>query len=71
MGGGGNGGVGGWRAGKVREREARGAQMVMKNIVSLERVRQRQEKGSDRTRSKSRTEGGMHVEVDGWMVHGK
>lgn len=59
------GGVGGWRAGKVREREARGGQMVMKNIVSLERVRQRQEKGSDRT------EGGMHVEVDGWMVHGK
>lgn len=48
-----------------------GGQMVMKNIVSLERVRQRQEKGSERMGSKGRTEGGMYVEVDGWMVHGK
>lgn len=42
-----------------------------KNTVSLERVRQRREKGSERTGNKRRTEGGMHAEVDGWMVHGK
>lgn len=28
-------------------------------------------KGSERTGSKGGTEGGMYVEVDGWMVHGK
>lgn len=61
------GGVGGWRAGKVREREARGGQMVMKNIVSLERVRQRQEKGSDRTRVEQR-EGCMLRLMDGWCM---
>lgn len=42
--------------------------MVMKNIVSLGRVRQRQKKGSERTGSKGRTEGGMYVEVDGWCI---
>lgn len=41
--------------------------MVMNNIVSSERVRQRQ-KGSERMGSQGRTEGGMYVEVDGWMV---
>lgn len=40
--------------------------MVMKNIVSWKGVRQRREK-----HSKGRTEGGMYVEVDGWIVHGK
>jgi len=55
-------------------REVRGGQMVMKNIVSWEGVRQRREKGGRERRekySKGRTEGGMYVEVDGWIVHGK
>lgn len=50
------GGKEGWTGGCVREqegvrgaREVRGGQMVMKNIVSWERVRQRRrEKGSER-----------------------
>lgn len=47
----------GWGA-----REVRGGRMVMKNIVSWERREKH---------SKDRTEGGMYVEVDGWIVHGK
>lgn len=42
--------------------------MVTENKVSCERVSQRQEKGSE---DQGRTGGGMYVEVDGWMVHGK
>ena len=63
-------GVGGTCAreheGERDAREVRGGQMVMKNIVSWKGVGQRREK-----HSKGRTEGGMYVEVDGWIVHGK
>lgn len=52
-------------------REVRGGQMVMKNIVSWERVRQRQEKGSERARNIARVEqreGCMLRLMDGWCM---
>ena len=52
-------------------REVRGGQTVRKNIVSWEGVGERWEKGSTRGERTRRTEGGMYVEVDGWIVHGK
>lgn len=53
-------------------REVRGGQTVMEKTVSWEGVKQRREKGGESEKhSEGRTEGGMYVEVDGWMVHGK
>lgn len=60
-----------WESGAVGKTGCNGR--VIENIESWEGVRQRREKGGKggETNSKGRTEGGMYVEVDGWIVHGK